>query len=268
VLVTDVDPRAPLDLDRLRSAAGPRWQVQLHVAAESTNALAAAAPERGLVVVADHQTAGRGRLGRAWVTPAGAALTFSAVVDPVVDDQWWPLVPLVAGYAVARTVGGVLKWPNDVLLGGRKVCGILVERVHMRASGTDLPLAVVGIGINVDQTEEELPVPTATSLRLEAGPTDRCELFGRLLRELRGQLGRLAVSPQAWVGSYRTLCTTLEHEVRVELPDGSVLEGRATDIDEQGRLVVSPAASGPVGPGVVAGVAVAAGDVVHVRPAQ
>ena len=126
--------------------------MQLHAAAESTNALAAAAPERGLVVVADHQTAGRGRLGRTWTTPPGAALTFSAVVDPVLDDEWWPLVPLVAGYAVARRLRGSVKWPNDVLLGDRKVCGILVERVHVRAHGSDKPLAVVGIGINVDQT--------------------------------------------------------------------------------------------------------------------
>src|SRR5689334_2709965 len=151
VLVNDVSPRAPLELGRLQEAAGPHWQVQLHTAAESTNALAAAAPEHGLVVVADHQTAGRGRLGREWVTPAGAALTFSAVVDPTVDDEWWPLVPLVAGYAVARRVRGSVKWPNDVLLGGRKLCGILVERVHLRAQTGDRPLAVVGIGINVDQ---------------------------------------------------------------------------------------------------------------------
>jgi BirA family biotin operon repressor/biotin-[acetyl-CoA-carboxylase] ligase len=220
-------------------------------------------------VVADHQTAGRGRLGRTWTTPPGAALTFSAVVDPTVDDEWWPLVPLVAGYAVARTVGGSLKWPNDVLLADRKVCGILVERVHLRAHGGENPLAVVGIGVNVDQTEDELPVPTASSLALQLGPTDRTALFGRVLRQLRLQLGVLTRAPQGWVDSYRTLCTTLERDVRVHLPDGSVLEGRATGIDEHGRLLVSPPlGGGPTEPGVVTGVAVAAGDVVHVRPAQ
>ena len=199
VPVNGPSPRAPLDLAALQGAAGPRWTVRLHGAAGSTNVLAAAAPERGLVLVADHQTAGRGRLGREWVTPPGAALTFSAVVDPVVDDEWWPLVPLVAGYAVARTVRGSLKWPNDVLLGERKVCGILVERVHVRAHGGEKPLAVIGIGINVDQTEGELPTPTATSLALATGPVDRTVLLGDVLRALRRSLGVLATSPHTFV---------------------------------------------------------------------
>jgi BirA family biotin operon repressor/biotin-[acetyl-CoA-carboxylase] ligase len=257
--VNDATPRAPLDLRRLQEVAGPQWQVQLHRAAESTNALAAAAPEPGLVVVADHQTAGRGRLGRTWVTPEGAALTFSAVVDPVVADEWWPLVPLVAGYAVARTVDGSLKWPNDVLLGGQKVCGILVERVQVRDRGGDRPLAVVGIGINVDQTAEELPVPTAASLALLGSAWDRTELFGRVLADLRSTLGVMIGSPRTFVADYRRRCATLDQEVRVDLPDGSVLEGRAADVDDHGRLVVE---------GAHGSTAVTAGDVVHVRPAQ
>jgi BirA family biotin operon repressor/biotin-[acetyl-CoA-carboxylase] ligase len=243
--------------------------VELHATARSTNTLAAAAPERGLVVVADHQTSGRGRLGRTWTTPPGAALTFSAVVDPVVGDEWWPLLPLVAGYAVARTVDGSLKWPNDVLVAERKVAGILVERVHARGHGGKPPLAVIGIGLNVDQTEEELPVPTAGSLALRLGPADRTQLFGAVLDELRLQLELLTRSPRRWVGSYRTLCTTLGRDVRVDLPDGSVLDGTATAIDEHGRLVVTPPGHGsPARPGPATGVAVAAGDVVHVRPAR
>jgi BirA family biotin operon repressor/biotin-[acetyl-CoA-carboxylase] ligase len=273
VPVTALPPRTPLDLTALQTAAGPPWNVRLYEEAESTNAVAAEAPERNLVVVAGHQTAGRGRLGREWVTPAGAALTLSAVVDPVVDDEWWPLVPLVAGYAVARVVGGSLKWPNDVLLGQQKVCGVLLERVRVLAHGGEKPLAVVGIGINVDQTEDELPVPTATSLALSGVLVDRTELFGQVLRSLRRQLGLMTSSPDAFVGSYRALCDTLDRDVRVDLPDGSVLEGRATDIDAHGRLVVSPLThqgfdEGPAVPGRVAGVAVAAGDVVHVRPHQ
>jgi BirA family biotin operon repressor/biotin-[acetyl-CoA-carboxylase] ligase len=267
VVVNAATPRTPLDLEALQSAAGPQWSVRLHEVAGSTNALAAAGPERNLVVVADHQTGGRGRLGREWVTPAGAALTFSAVIDPVVDDEWWPLVPLVAGYAVARVVGGSLKWPNDVLLGQQKVCGVLVERVHVRAHGGDKPLAVIGVGINVDQTADELPVPTATSLALSGQRVDRTELFGRVLHDLRTWLGLMAGSPSSFVGQYRALSDTLDRDVRVDLPDGSVLEGRATEIDEHGRLVVSPPPVGdvPAVPGLLTGVAVAAGDVVHVR---
>jgi BirA family biotin operon repressor/biotin-[acetyl-CoA-carboxylase] ligase len=267
VPVNDLAPRAALDLDRLREAAGPHWQVRLHAAAESTNALAAAAPERGLVVVADHQTAGRGRLGREWTTPAGAALTFSAVVDPVVDDEWWPLVPLVAGYAVARVVRGSVKWPNDVLLHEQKVCGILVERVMVRAHGGDKPLAVVGIGVNVDQTADELPVPNAASLALLGFPWDRTELFGRVLHDLRMWLGVMMAEPTTFVANFRGSCDTLGREVRVDLPDGSVLEGVAEGVDDHGRLLVAPPRirAGAAEPGVVEARAVAAGDVVHVR---
>ncbi|HET9840399.1 MAG TPA: biotin--[acetyl-CoA-carboxylase] ligase [Nocardioides sp.] len=260
-------PRAALDPVRLQEAAGPQWLVQLYAAAESTNALAAAAPERGLVVIADHQTAGRGRLGRAWETPPGAALTFSAVVDPVVDDEWWPLVPLVAGYAVARLVRGSVKWPNDVLLNERKVCGILVERVHVRAHGGDKPLAVVGIGINVDQTAEELPVPSASSLGLLGLPWDRTELFGRVLHDLRMWLGVMMSEPTSFLANFRGRCDTLGRYVRVDLPDGSVLEGVAEGIDDHGRLLVAPPrrGAGPAAPGLLETRAVAAGDVIHVR---
>ena len=260
MVVNDTTPRAPLDLGRLEEAAGPGWQVELHAAAESTNALAVATPQPGLVVIADHQTAGRGRLGRTWVTPEGAALTFSVVVDPVLDDEWWPLLPLVAGYAVGRAVDGRLKWPNDVLVGGRKVCGILVERIHAHGAGRDVrTLAVVGIGINVDQREDELPVDTATSLALAHGPRDRTELFGEVLRQLEHWTGLTSRSPQAFVDGYRAECDTLGRDVRVDLPGGDVLVGRAVDVDDHGRLVVDDGSDT---------VAVAAGDVVHVRPAQ
>lgn len=265
--VNDATPRAPLDQAALQAAAGPHWTVRLHETAASTNVLAAAAPERNLVVVADHQTAGRGRLGREWFTPRGAALTFSAVVDPVVADEWWPLVPLVAGYAVARVVGGSVKWPNDVLLDDRKVCGILVERVSVRAHSADKPLAVIGIGLNVDQRADELPVETATSLALAGARTDRTELFGRVLGELRRWLGVLTAEPTTFVAGFRAHCDTVDRDVRVELPDGSVLEGRAVGVDNHGRLLVAPprASTGPPEPARLEARAIAAGDVVHVR---
>jgi BirA family biotin operon repressor/biotin-[acetyl-CoA-carboxylase] ligase len=152
-----------------------------------------------------------------------------------------------------------VKWPNDVLLGGRKLCGILVERVSVRAHGGDKPLAVVGIGINVDQTRDELPVDTATSLAIELGPHDRTELLGDVLHDLRAWLGMMMDTPHGFVANYRGLCDTVGRDVRVDLPDGSVLEGHATDVDDHGRLQVENADSV---------VAVAAGDVVHVRPAE
>ena len=254
--MTSTPPRAPLDLRSLQDAAGPQWQVRLHAEAGSTNALAAADPVRHRVVVADHQQAGRGRLDREWVTPPGAALTFSAVFDPVVDTEWWPVVPLVAGYAVARALGGFagLKWPNDVLIGDRKVAGILVERVHTRP-----PMVVIGIGINVDQTEDELPVPTATSLALAGHPTDRTTLFGDVLRHLRASLGSFAGSPNTFMDQYRGRSATLDQAVRVDLPGERSVTGRVLDFDDHGRLVLDT----PDG-----SLTLSAGDVVHLRPGE
>jgi BirA family biotin operon repressor/biotin-[acetyl-CoA-carboxylase] ligase len=255
--------RSPLEQQALQDAAGPDWSVRLLAEAGSTNAVASSAPERNLVVVADHQTAGRGRLDRTWDTPAGAALTFSAVFDPVVEAEWWPVIPLAAGLAVARAIGAParLKWPNDVLLGEEKVCGILVERL-----ATKPPYAVIGIGINVAQRRDELPVETATSLALAGLPRDRTELFGRVLHELRQALVALAWKPHVVVGQYRGLSATLDRRVRVDLPGGEVLEGTAFDIDAHGALVV--AHDEPREPGwnaIGRTTTVGAGDVVHVR---
>jgi BirA family biotin operon repressor/biotin-[acetyl-CoA-carboxylase] ligase len=248
--------RSPLDQAALQAAAGPRWTVRLHPTADSTNALAAADPRPGLVVVADHQQAGRGRLDRTWVTPPGAALTLSAVWDPGVDTEWWPLLPLAAGYAVARALGDAarLKWPNDVLLGDGKVCGLLVERV-----GTEPPLVVVGIGINVDQTAEELPVPSATSLALAGRPPDRTALCGAVLGSLADVLADLAASPDTFTDRYRELSATLGQDVRVDLPGDRSVTGRVSDLDAHGRLVLD------TGDGTLV---LSAGDVVHLRPSQ
>ena len=256
--------RSPLEQAALQEVAGPQWQVRLYAEAGSTNAVAAADPARHRVVVADHQQAGRGRLDREWVTPPGAALTFSAVFDPVVDTEWWPVLPLVAGYAVARALGSfaTLKWPNDVMIGDpstgsgepRKVCGILVERVHTRP-----PMVVIGIGINVDQTDDELPVPTATSLALAGHPVDRTVLFGDVVRHLRLCLGRFAGSPKTFMNQYRGRSATLDQDVRVALPGDRVVEGRAADFDPHGRLVLDTA-DGTL--------TLSAGDVMHLRPAE
>ena len=177
--------RPPLDPGEVAAAlAGTRWRPEVLAESPSTNAVLAGrvreGAAEGLLVVADHQTAGRGRLDRTWVTPAGAALTFSLLLTPdEVPVVRWPWLPLLTGVAVAegvRRVAGVevaLKWPNDVLAGPdastgpgrRKVAGNLVERVEgPRGAG-----AVVGVGLNVAQTAAELPVDTATSLQLVAG---------------------------------------------------------------------------------------------------
>ena len=261
--------RPPLERDALARAAGPRWDVVLQAESPSTNAEASARARagagEGLVVVADHQTAGRGRLDRTWVTPARAALTFSAVLAPDVPAARWPWLPLLTGVAVVegvrRSLGTActLKWPNDVLVGGLKVAGILVERVETDHG----PVAVVGVGLNVSQTPEELPVETATSLAVAAGgeEPDRATLLGHVLAALGDGYDAWRSAggdPSASRSTYLQVCSTVGSEVRVHLPGGGTLEGTATGVDPEGRLEVVDAA----GRRTVLG----AGDVVHVRP--
>ena len=236
--------------------------------APSTNAAVAerarAGEEPGLVLVTEHQTAGRGRLDRSWETPARSSLTFSVLLRPDVPATSWPWLPLLTGYAVQAALGDrlpdvALKWPNDVLVDaaegvGRKVCGILVERVET----PDGPVAVVGIGINVDQTLDELPVALATSVSLETGePVERTGLLGQVLGSLHGLQGLLD-DVESLRRAYADVCVTLGRTVDVHLPAGDVRRGEALDIDATGALVV----------GTDDGTfTVAAGDVVHVRPA-
>jgi BirA family biotin operon repressor/biotin-[acetyl-CoA-carboxylase] ligase len=252
--------RPPLDPQRLTAAP---WPVEVLARAGSTNALLAERARSGAgpqVLVTEHQTAGRGRLDRTWETPERAALTFSVLLRPDVAAQRWPWLPLLVGYAVRSAlppaVAATLKWPNDVLIGDRKVAGILVERVESGSGAA----AVIGIGLNVSTTPEELPVPNATSLEIEMGAEpDRTELLADLLAELDRACRGWTAAPAAdldLAASYSRHCSTLGQDVRVDLPGGRVVEGTARRLDDQGRLVVATGS---------AEVAVGAGDVVHVR---
>lgn len=260
-------PRPPIDPDRLAVPSG--WRVEVEEATPSTNAALAAraraGEEPGLVLVTEHQTSGRGRLDRVWETPPRSSLTFSVLLRPDLPAESWPWLPLLTGYAVQAALGDrlpeiALKWPNDVLVAdggdgpGRKVAGILVERIDT-AEG---PVAVVGIGINVDQTLDELPIAQATSVSLETGePVERTGLLGQVLGSLHGLMGLLD-DTEALRAAYADVCVTLGRTVDVHLPGGEVRRGEALDVDATGALVV----------GTDDGTfAVAAGDVVHVRPA-
>jgi BirA family biotin operon repressor/biotin-[acetyl-CoA-carboxylase] ligase len=254
-------PRPPIDPDLVAVPAG--WRLEVEEATESTNATATdrarAGEEAGFVLVTEHQTSGRGRLDRTWETPARSSLTFSLLLQPTVPAEDWPWLPLLTGYAVQAALADrlpdvALKWPNDVLVEDRKVAGILVERIDTDRG----PMAVVGIGINVDQTLDELPVALATSISLETGePVDRTSLLGQVLGSLHGLQGLLD-DPDALRRAYADVCVTLGRTVDVHLPGGDVRRGEALDIDASGALVV----------GTEEGAfTVAAGDVVHVRSA-
>lgn len=268
----DLD-RPPLDAAALNSAlAGPDqfWaEIVVTPSTGSTNADVAAAaragaPE-GTVHTTDAQTSGRGRLDRTWESPAGSGIAVSVLLRPdTVPAGHWVWLPLLVGLAVDATVRecGVesgLKWPNDVLVDGRKLAGILLERVETPTG----PAAIVGVGLNVTLRREELPIETATSLQLEgANETNRSIILKSFLRNLEALYRAWKASegdPGAGIrDSYVRRCITLGSRVRVDLPTGSssegeVIEGLATGIDDLGRLLVE-------------GRAISAGDITHVRP--
>lgn len=271
----DDDGRPPLDAARLRETllqAGSPWRgVSVVEEVTSTNAVLAdrarAGAPTGLVLIAERQTAGRGRLGRSWQAPARSAVTMSVLVRPAgVPAAGWSWLPLLAGLGVAVAVRSAsrlptaLKWPNDVLVRGRKLAGVLVERVE---AGPLPPAAVLGMGLNVSLTRAELPVATATSLALEGvAATDREAIVVAILDRVSAALATWeAARGSAEDGlrpAYVEACETLGRRVRVELPGGSVCEGDAVGVDEHGRLLVRDGAR-------VA--AFAAGDVVHLGPA-
>lgn len=264
----DLD-RPPLDRAVLRTAlTGPgRFWTDVVVTAEtgSTNAdvaeaARAGAPE-GTVHTTDLQTAGRGRLDRTWEAPAGSGAIVSVLLRPdAVPAARWVWLPLLVGLAVDATVHecGVesgLKWPNDVLVDGRKLAGILLERVDTPQG----PAAVVGVGLNVSLRSDELPVETATSLLLEgATETDRTIVVRALLRNLEALYRAWSASggdPSAGIrDSYVRRCVTIGSQVTVSMPNDESLRGTATGIDDLGRLLVD-------------GRAISAGDITHVRPA-
>jgi BirA family biotin operon repressor/biotin-[acetyl-CoA-carboxylase] ligase len=262
---SDLD-RPPLSAPRLRRALvseGPWRAVEVLARTTSTNAdvaaRARAGEAHGLVLIAEEQTAGRGRLDRRWDAPARSALLVSVLLRPEPPPSTWTMLPFVAGVAVAEAVRAVarleatLKWPNDVLVDGRKLGGILVERVDSAA--------VVGVGLNVSLRDSELPVPTATSVALAGGATDREVLAKEVLRAFARRYAAWAAAsgaPSAILPAYRDICATIGWTVTVQLPGGDHVDGLVSGVDDMGRLVVMT----PDG-----ATSVSAGDVVHVRRA-
>ncbi|GLY13043.1 biotin--[acetyl-CoA-carboxylase] ligase [Kineosporia rhizophila] len=267
--------RPPLRQAALRAAltSGPQAWRSVDVVTEtgSTNAdlleRARAGEPAGAVLVADSQNQGRGRLGRVWSVPPRSALTFSVLVRPTAPVETWSWLNLVSGIAVTdaliRVCGlpATLKWPNDVLLpagvangyaGDRlKVAGILSEVVG--------DAVVIGIGLNVSQSTDELPVPTATSLGLAgSATTDRDTVLRAVLRALAGRLAEFEQEGVAGLAAtYRERCSTIGLDVRADLPGGISRTGLADGVDDNGRLLLRLADGSSQ--------ALSAGDVVHIR---
>jgi BirA family biotin operon repressor/biotin-[acetyl-CoA-carboxylase] ligase len=248
---------------------GGLWtSVEVVASTGSTNAdlLARGGPE-GQVLIAEEQTAGRGRAGRSWVSVPGASLTFSVLLRPASVPQasrgWLPLLTGVAVAAAVRSaadLAAVLKWPNDVLVGDRKLAGILAEQ---SSAGNAV---VVGVGLNVATPHDALPVSPnglpATSLLVEGADVAREPLLVEILRCLERLYLDFRADPDpessGLLAEYTAVCGTLGRTVRVELPAGRVLTGVAEGIDRGGRLLVRPAGAASATP-------VSAGDIVHLR---
>lgn len=220
-------------------------------ALESTNKTAAEAARagaaEGTVIVAARQTGGRGRMTRSFASPPGG-LYFSLILRPQIDPQYVAQLTLLAGVAVAQSLRSLydteeicIKWPNDLLWGGKKLCGILSE-LTLRADGA-VDYVIVGIGVNLALAREDFPAelqPVATSLLLETGkrlPTSEvlegilsaaAELYGRWLTDGPAEVLRL----------WRRLNCTLGREVLVKDNDEVIFRGRALDIDDKGAVVI------------------------------
>ncbi|MBD7919539.1 biotin--[acetyl-CoA-carboxylase] ligase [Cellulomonas sp. Sa3CUA2] len=279
--------RPPLEVDTLRelllAPAGPLARLDVVEETASTNDVVLAglrvAPDtwpHASLLVAEHQTAGHGRAGRTWTTPSRSSLTCTFVARPRSGPATYAWLPLLAGLGAVRAlratagVPAVLKWPNDVLVDlgdevehldgwgtARKVAGILAQVVP------EVPAVAVGIGVNVDQRPDELPVPWATSLAIAgARAADRANVLVALVRALDEVAQRWTEHQGDAVAAglldeVASVCATLGKRVSVELPGGAALVGTATELGADGALVVRSDDG--------ATHRVLAGDVTHVR---
>ncbi|OFQ55069.1 biotin--[acetyl-CoA-carboxylase] ligase [Corynebacterium sp. HMSC074H12] len=291
-----------LNLDRIREALDGDYSVIDYTestGSTNTDLMEAEKVADGTVLLANEQVSGKGRLGRQWVSPAGSQLIFSVLILPDSLDHLGTL-PLAAGLAVTDTVeGAVLKWPNDVQIDGKKLCGILAEagpvgeafksapktevskaevnkaeinkaeinkaeinkaevnkaEIAPKTEAANPPSArvVVGMGINVTLTREELPIEAATSLALEGLDTDRTELAITVLKNLRHRITQWEKQDPQLMADYRKVCSSIGQEVRLEAPTGDVT-GTVEGVADDGRINVG-------------GEYYSAGDVIHLRPA-
>ena len=206
----------------------------------------------GEVITSEYQSAGRGRLDRKFDAPATSALMFSFYVEPLRDKSDWSFLPLLTGLSVIFSlttldpeVSPTLKWPNDILIGDGKVGGIIAQ-----ASGEGV---VIGVGINVGMSQEELPVVTATSLALHNFSTlDRNLILSTFLTTFEELFERWR-NGEDLRHLYKETSATIGHDIRIEHPDGSHKNGKAVDVTPAGELILED------------GSRVTVGDIVHLR---
>ena len=231
------------------------WRVSVFqsVISTQTEIIAKENLRHGDVFVTEYQSAGRGRLDRSFKAEKSSALLFSFYLEPKRIKSEWSAISLLMGLGLVKALQNLdervktnLKWPNDLLIGEKKVAGILVEAL---GSGV-----VIGVGLNVEMEISELPVPTATSLSLAGfAALNRNDILPEILKSL-------ALIFRSWEGGlnngleeYRQFSSTLGRQVEVHLPSGEILSSRADEINDLGELILA------------SGVRVNVGDVIHLR---
>ena len=248
-----------VDLELLSSTAitgalsSPYWRVSVIEETSSTQTLLRESnPTPGSVIATEFQSAGRGRLDRTFEAPKSCALLFSFYVEPKMDLDKFGFISLIAGLATAKSISELTKnnkfeckWPNDILFDGKKVAGLLAE-----VSGNGI---IIGIGINVSTLEEQLPVPTATSIFLVTGLIlDRNYLLAKVLDNFEELLRRYE-SGEDLTSAYLSKCGTIGGKVLATLPGGLEVRGIATAIDPSGGLILD------------SGTVITVGDLIHLN---
>jgi BirA family biotin operon repressor/biotin-[acetyl-CoA-carboxylase] ligase len=278
-----MQPSPPLTRDTIHSTLSTTWvgrRIELFDGLPSTNReavqLAQAEVEHGTVIVADSQTAGRGRLSRRWFSPAGANLYCSVVLrtarPPERLTEWLSWLPLISALAAAEAIEQVssihvgVKWPNDLLIAERKVGGILCESGTGTRSG---PFQIIGIGVNVNLDRTDWPADlraSATSIWEERKiVVDRNRLLAQLLHELEQCLDELALHGTSRLAlAYHQRSATIGRRVHATLANGETLVGLAEGVGQDGSLRVQPQAAQP-GSGTPEVVHLRVADIIHIR---
>ena len=231
------------------------WRVSVFESVTSTQTEISAKEnlKNGDVFVTEYQSAGRGRLDRTFEADKSSALLFSLYFEPKRNKSEWSALSLLAGLSLVNALTNLdqnlivkLKWPNDLLVGEKKVAGLLVEA---KESGV-----IIGIGLNVEMSKDELPVETATSLSIEGfSELDRNKILPALLKSIAFTFGLWESGSSLPVEQYRQASSTLGKEVEVHLPSGQILKSLAVGISEIGELQLAD------------GSRVNVGDVIHLR---
>lgn len=250
-------PRAPLDQAVIESKISQYWRVSVVELTGSTQIDMAArissnSARPGDVIVAEYQSAGRGRLGRTFSAPATSALLFSLYIEPNRPQSEWGFLTLLCGLSVATALRSQdprvevrVKWPNDLIIAELKVGGLIAQ-----AHGGGV---IIGVGINVGLGSDELPVEHATSLSIHHHAVlDRNVLLGSILSQLESSLARWE-NGEDLSDEYRALSSTIGNHVKVEFPGGAIEESQALDILPTGELLLR------------SGTRVSVGDVIHLR---